>query len=461
MLVVAHLGVMAVASVAATAIVNFLYGSVDKQGLKAVTAQWVGQSMSEKKANLSFCLARVKQEARGDQSRVLVQYIANNSLVASLLLGLSLGAVAIAFPQAILELGGADPTVAEHAAPYFRIVMGCVVFSSIANSFTSTLNGLKENKSVTKAAIAMMIVHISLALPAVYVFEFGLVGVASANVIATAVQVVLLIRLFYRKGYTVQLAKLRLDWRFHWEVSREAWPLILDKMGFQLCIALYWRVLQQVHGADVLAAQRIANQIMLIPLALFTGLYPVINAYVASHFGDKKYDIIRSFVVKVLISGTLCCVAVMMGTFMIGPWVAPLFFDDESAQKMVQMWLLYLVFTHSSNTALQIIISSLKGVKANFAILLVSGMIHLVWGGALLLWGDAVDLVVLSLFQVVATLLKLCILGWYFSSQKWVPKSSPAAFVQLLVAWSLYAQRWVLQKLPPRVSTGMYSFEKK
>jgi Na+-driven multidrug efflux pump len=426
MLIVAHLGVMAVASVAATTIVNFLYGSVDRQGLKAVTAQWVGQSMSEKKANLSPCLARVKQEATGNQSRVLVQYIADNSLVASLLLGLSLGTMAIAFPQVILELGGADSTVVDYGMPYFQIVMGCVVFNSIVNSFTSTLNGLKENKSVTKAAIAMLLVHLSLALPAVYFFDFGLVGVAWANVIATVVQVVLLVRLFYRKGYEVRFSKLRFDWRFHKEVIRESWPLILDKMGFQLCIALYWRVLQQVHGADVLATQRIANQIMLIPLALFSGLYPVINAYVASHFGDKMYRTIRSFVSKVLISGTLCCLAVMVGTCMIGPWLAPLFLNDTSAQKMVETWLLYLMFTHSSNTALQIIISSLKGVKANLAILLVSGIIHLGWGTALLLWGEAVNLVVLSLFQVVATLLKLCILGWYFfSSRKWVPKTSP------------------------------------
>nr|WP_255724732.1 MATE family efflux transporter [Shimazuella soli] len=418
----AHLGTAAISGVAATAIINFFFVSIDKNGLKAVTGRLVGQSTSDKLANLPPYLQRVKEKAKGNRGEVLVKHITYNSLFSSLLLGLMVGSLAIAFPIQILEWGGAEHTVAVYGAPYFQIIMGCVVFNSIANGLASTLNGLKETKRVTVAAVCMFFTQVTLGFLAVHVFDFGLKGVAWANVTANVVQVVILTRMLYHKGFSSRVSKLLPDWRFLWGTCKEAWPLMFEKLSFQACIASLWHVLQH-HGMEVMASQRIANQITLVPLALFTGLYPVITPFVSEYFGNKDYKSIRSFTTGVLLVGTLCCGSVLMVTYFVGPWVTTLLFtDDKSLVEMTQMWLLFLVFTHMSNTALQIVTYSLKAVGSNKIISISSLVSNGTWGISLYMWGSTGNLMLVSSFQVVATLMKLIVLGWFFYTQRWVPK---------------------------------------
>lgn len=418
----AHLGTVAISSVAATAIITFFYVSIDKNGLKAVTGRLVGQSTSDKLANLPPSLQHMKETAKENQGKQLVQHITDQTLFSSLLLGLLVGGLAIAFPRQILELGGAEHEVAVHGAPYFQIIMGCVVFQSIANSLVSTLNGLKETKRVCVAAVCMFCVQISLGFLVVHVLDFGVRGVAWANVTAMMVQVVVLSCILTKKGFSIRVAKFPPDWKFLWETCKEAWPLMLEKLSFQACIAVFWHVLQR-HGLEVMASQRIANQITLIPLALFTGLYPVITPFVSQYFGNKDYRSIRSFTTGVLLVGTLSCGGVLMVTYLLGPWVTALLFtDDKSLVEMTQMWLLFLVFAHGSNTALQIVTYSLKAVGSNKIMLVSSLMSNGTWGVSLYVWGSAGNLLLISSFQVVATLMKLLILGWFFYTRRWVPK---------------------------------------
>ncbi|WP_028778422.1 MATE family efflux transporter [Shimazuella kribbensis] len=418
----AHLGTAAITGVAATAIINFFFVSVDKNGLKAVTGRLVGQSTSEELANLPSYLQQVKEEAKENRGMVLVQHITYNSLFSSLLLGLLVGVLAIAFPREILELGGAERAVAVYAAPYFQIIMGCVVFTAIANSLTSTLNGLKETKSVTIAATSVFFVQITLGYLAVNVLDFGLKGVACANVAAIVMQVVILARMLHKKGFSNRLVKLRPDCHFQWGTCKEAWPLIFERLSFQACVAVFWHVLQS-HGTEVMASYRIANQITLIPLAFFIGLYPVITPYVSQYYGNKEYRSIRSFTTTILLVGTLCCGIVLMGTYFIGPWVTTqLFTDDKSLLEMTKMWLLFLVFTHVSNTALQIVTYSLKAVGSKNIILISSLASNGAWGVSLYLWGSTGNLMLISSLQVVATIVKMAILCWYFYSRRWEPR---------------------------------------
>lgn len=420
----AHLGTVAITGVAATSIITFFYVSIDKNGMKAVTGRLIGQSTSAKLAHLPPYLQKVKEKTREKQGMVLAQHITYNTLFSSLCLGLLAGGLAISFPTQILELGGAEHTVAVYGAPYFQIVMGSIVFSSIANSMASTLNGFKEQKRVAVAAICLFTTQVFLGFLAVHVLNIGLKGVAFANVIANVVQVVILTRMLYKQEmFSSLLVKLRPDWRFLWGTVKEAWPLMFEKLSSQACTALYWHALQ-TRGMEVMASQRIANQITLIPLALFVGLYPVITPYVSQYFGDKDYKSIRSFTTSVLIGGTLCCGFVLMGTYLVGPNVTSLFFtDNESLLQLTQMWLLFLVFTHGSNTALQIVTYSLKAVGSNKIIMISSLVSNGIWAVSLCIWGSTSNLLLVASLQVVATMLKLVILGWHFYAQKWVPKT--------------------------------------
>jgi Na+-driven multidrug efflux pump len=376
---------------------------------------------------------------------VLLQHITYNSLLSSLILGLLVGGLVIAFPTEILELSGAEHTVAVHGAPYFQVLIGCVIFSSIASGLTSILNGLKETKSVTIAAVCMVTTHIVLGCLAVKVFDLGLRGVAGANVVAIVVQVAILAYMVYRRVFPKRLVSLHPDWRYQWDTLKDAWPSILDKMSFQVCIALFWHVLQS-HGSDIMASQRMANQITLVPLAIITGLYPVIGAYISSYYGDEQYKEIRRFTSATLVVGTFISVVVLMGTYFISPWVTTVFFtvNDKSLVEMTQTWLLFLVVVHGSNQTLQFLTHSLKAVKSKKIILISALMGHGTWGSILLFWGKDMDLLWVSSLQVLATLVKIILLGWYFYTDRWVPKPyKPSSAVCLLLGWYFYFQRWM------------------
>jgi Na+-driven multidrug efflux pump len=459
MALIAPSGTMAISGVAATAIIYFFFVSIDKNGIKMVTGKYIGQSTSEKLANLPACLEKVKEdagkghgvvldkakeEARNNPGMVLIQHITYNSLYSSLILGLLVGGLAIAFPTEILELGGAEHAVAVQGAPYFQVIIGCVVFSSIASSLTSTLNSLKKTESVTIAASCLLLTHLTLGIVAVKVCDLGLRGVACANVVAIAVQVVALVIMLRRHPvFSNRVVKLRLDWSFQWHTCKEAWPLIFDKLTFQACIALFWHILQS-HGADLMASQRIANQITLVPLALFTGLYPVIGAYVSNYYGDEDYKEIRRFTRTTLLVGTLSSIVVLMGAYLIGPWVTTLFFtDDKSLVEMTQMWLLFLVFAHGFNQTHQILTHSLRQVKSKQIISTSALVVNGSWGVTLLFWGKEMDLIWVSSLQIVATLMKIILLGWYFYTDRWVPKPfKPGLLVCLRMGWCFYSQRW-------------------
>lgn len=448
----AHLGTAAITGVAAASIITFFYVSIDKNGMKAVTGQLIGQCTNSKLANLPPYLQRVKDRTKENHGMVLVQHITYNTLFSSLCLGLLVGGLAIAFPTQILELGGAELTVAVYGAPYFQIVMGSIVISSIANSLASTLNGFKEQKKVAIAAICMFFTQVSLGFLAVHVLDLGLKSVAFANVIANVVQVVILTKMLYRQEmFTSLLVKLRPDLSFLWGTVKEAWPLMFEKLSSQACTALYWHELQ-TRGMEVMASQRIANQITLIPLAMFVGLYPVITPYVSQYFGGDEYKSIRTFTTSVLLGGTLCCGSVLVGTYFIGPEVTSLFFtDDESLMQLTQMWLLFLVFTHGSNTALQIITYSLKAVRSNKIIMISSLASNSIWAVSLCIWGSTSNLMLVASLQVMATLLKLTILGWYFYTNRWVPTPfKPNAVVYLLLGCYFYSRRLVQMATKPK-----------
>lgn len=444
----AHLGTAAITGVAATSIITFFYVSIDKNGMKAVTSRLIGQSTSAKLAHLPLYLQRVKDRTKEKQGMVLVQHITYNTLFSSLCLGSLVGGLAIAFPTQILELGGAEHTVAVYGAPYFQIVMGSIVFSSIASSLASTLNGFKEQKRVAIAAMCLFITQVFLGFLAVHVLDLGLKGVAFANVIANVVQVIMLTKMLYKQEmFASRLVKLQPDWRFLWGTVKEAWPLMFEKLSLQACTALYWHALQ-ARGMEVMASQRIANQITLIPLALFVGLYPVITPYVSKYFGDEDYKSIRSFTTAVLTGGTLCCGLVLMGTYLVGPEVTSMFFtDDENLLQWTQMWLLFLVFTHGSNTALQIVTYSLKAVGSNKIIMISSLVSNGMWAVSLCIWGSTSNILLVASLQVVATLLKLAILGWHFYAQKWVPKPlSMAVLIDFYIVVDANGKLLLVQK---------------
>jgi putative efflux protein, MATE family len=223
-----------------------------------------------------------------------VQRAFSSFFIFMLIIGLSLSIGGIIFAEEIFRLTSTPEEVIPLAVSYFKIYIGGTFLFVTFNSVISILRGIGESVRPMVFILITTVLNIALDLLFIFVFEWGIEGVARATVIAQGVG--MCIALFYINNKHPLLSIKKKDLLFDMKLFKDGLRIGLPTSIQQSAIALGLITLLTIvnkFGTDTLTAYGAAGKIdTLITQAILT-LSGALAAFCGQNIGAGRFDRIK------------------------------------------------------------------------------------------------------------------------------------------------------------------------
>ena len=288
--------------------------------------------------SVSALVARRKgQKDRDGANQVLMM-----ALGFTLVMGLVLGAVCIAFAPTFMDLAGSNAETHDNAVLYFRIVVGGMIFSVLSLIINAAQRGSGNTRLSMRANVASSLVNITfnwllinghLGFPAL-----GMKGAALATVLGTVVACCMSISSILREDSFVSIPyMLRKKVRPGVENALVMVKLCASCFVEQIFMRIGFltvSIMVAKLGTDAFAAHQVGMNVMSLSFSFGDGMQVAAVALCGRSLGEKRPDLAQMY-------GTICqrignmisiVLAVLYTT--LGTWYFHLFFDEPHLVAM-------------------------------------------------------------------------------------------------------------------------------
>ena len=256
----------------------------------------------------------------------------------SLLLAFCLGALFTVFcvlkPAEILSLYTKDRAVIESGTQYLRLSALCFLPFAVNFMFMLTLRSIEKVKVAVAATLVSIIVNVI--LNAVLIFgllgfpALGVRGAAIATVAARLAELSITFTVTKKRKYPI-LGRLKNHLAFNLKFLKIYFmivlPVLLNESLWSLGITFHHKIFAGLNTFSY-AAFNITNTISQLTWVIFIGLGNGISVLIGKKIGEKKYDEVRGYALRVLLFVPF--VAVFVGAALIPiSYLVPLFFKVE------------------------------------------------------------------------------------------------------------------------------------
>jgi putative MATE family efflux protein len=338
-------------------------------------------------------------------------------------LGLLFGLLCIGLAPEMLQLYGADEEIIRFGADYLRIVGGASIFSFLMAALKGALLGVKDSKSALWTSIGMNACNLVLDALFIFVFHFGMVGVACATVLAQFVGMCSLIPVVQRKIFHGTKHRWNLDWMIMRRLITQSCSIIGADLTNEVAMFCYFRVLLP-FGPDIYAASRIVVQIkkMLMP-PMVNGFYGATLALVGEQYGKRDYQEVVRYCSWGIGLVTFFSAMIWIFQFFCGEWIVRLFTDDPEVLEHTGWMLSMMVIGDWFWGIASIVAASLKSIsytKPVFVAVSSSSvlLVFLIWLTSKFNWGWQA----LFYAETAQYVFQAMILVVWFYSRKWIKR---------------------------------------
>ena len=265
--------------------------------------------------------------------------IAKKASLLSIGFGLLFGIITLFFAQPLLNLMGGTKEVTDIATVYFKIVGIPAFLIALMFTFGSILRAAGDTKTPMKVGIWINILHIILDYVLIFGFGsfdgLGVAGAALATVLVRLVGVILL----YRKIQQTTLAFHFLDkdatpnnWTT--DLLKLSTPTAIERLIMRFGQVFYFGLIVKI-GTETFAAHSIAGNIETFSYMPGLGLAVAATTLVGQMYGAEKFKDAKEY--GYITAGVGIVVMSLLGVFLFftAPWLANLFTNDVSTQKMI------------------------------------------------------------------------------------------------------------------------------
>ena len=179
--------------------------------------------------------------------RVGVAYQARQlGAVFNAVIGVVLSVFLYIFSERFLEIVGVAPLLMEHAKTYLRIVGGACLLNALIPIFSSYLRAFGHTKQPLAATVIANILNLCLNAVFLFVFHFGVAGVAAATVISRVVNLVIVMiasKLLVKANEDPERLKNR---EVFAQIIRVGLPSALETALYNVAMTLTIRFLNQM-----------------------------------------------------------------------------------------------------------------------------------------------------------------------------------------------------------------------
>lgn len=351
MIVGNFVGANALGAVGATGSINFLFFSLNSglaAGIGVIIAQYFGAKDD-------------RMVRKGIAASIYLM------LGASILMGI-LGVI-VAWP--IMELLETPDAIISDAVLYMQINCAGLIAVAAYNGIASILRALGDSKTPLFFLIIASILNVGLDLLFVLAFQWGVMGVGIATILAQAAAAAGCIYYVWKKVSYFHITKeeLKLDKPLLYKCMRLGIPVSLQMSMISVsCIALQWVV--NGFGETIVAAFTAANRVEQLVQQPFNSLGTAVATFTGQNVGaNQKERVKRGFWVGLFIS-TIFSICMMPVAIFGADWMMRLFTSEPEVIAIGAKGIQITCFFYMALGAIYVSRNVLNGVgDAKFAML--------------------------------------------------------------------------------------------
>ena len=264
----------------------------------------------------------------------------------SILFGVTLTVIGIAFLRPISALLGAEGQMLEDCVTYGRIILIALTAFLLQNEFQSFLIAAEKPTLGLIVTVAAGVTNMILDALFVAVFEWGLVGAAVATALSQVVGgIVPLIYFILPNKSLLRLTRFTFDARALLKTCTNGSSEMMTNLSMSLVNMLYNFRLMEYAGEDGIAAYGVIMYIGFIFIAIFIGYSIGVAPIVGYHFGAENHTELKSLLRKsTLILGVFSVLMTLAAELLAEP-LSMIFvgYDEVLLELTVRGFMLYSI----------------------------------------------------------------------------------------------------------------------
>ncbi len=308
--------------------------------------------------------AIVSRSAGAGDEDTLVKTI-KQSILLSLIIGLSSSFINLVFSKNILKVLGIEAKVMNYSLPYFMAVAVPSVILSLMMVISSALRGTGDTKTPMKAVTISNIVNAVLDYVLIFgLFEFkglGILGAGLATTISRTLGVIILLKKLKKKYYNSNFYK-------EWYIDKEIQTKLLKISAPSAVERLVMRIGQVVYGALIIkigttayAAHNIAGNIETFSYMPAIGFAVAASTLVGQNLGAEKPEEAKQVGLLSNLLATIFMVIVGLIYYIFAPQLAGIFTKDAEVILQVTKALRIIALFQPFLSITLVITSALQG----------------------------------------------------------------------------------------------------
>lgn len=327
------------------------------------------------------------------------------------------------FSNPILKVLGTADSLLTHATTYMTIVGGTSILTALTPVFTYYLRAFGFTKEPLIANVTANILNIILNSVFLYVFHYGVAGVAMATAISRAVGLLLAVVMCIRKIHIPKDAEKTKMSVVCKNILQVGVPSAMESALYNVAMAIVMKFLNEMSDDGIyVTVKSYASQITMFSYCIGVALANANAIIVGWKIGEKKYDECHKATIKAAKLGVITAVLGAGFFVLTGKYVMRIFTDDA---RIIELVVYVLVVD---------------------VVLEIGRICNIVYGNALKTAGDAAYTVIIAvIFMYLCAVLGSYVFGitlkWYVVGS-WIGLAMDECMRAILMAIRWKSRKW-------------------
>lgn len=320
-----------------------------------------------------FTIFRIKNKQKAKQTYTL-------TLIIGLMSGLLFTILGLFLPFQISKLLGADSTTISYTLKYVKIILFFGPFFVLNNLFLSFLRNDNGTRIAMFAMILSSLTNVFLDWLLILKLNLGMFGAGLATSFSPLISILISLLHLNSEKNNLSLCKPEFNLKIIVKTFTIGLPSFLTEMSTGFEVFIYNWMFLKVSGNNAVVAYGIAANVLIVALALFTGVAQGIQPIVSHYYAKKDLNLIKfSLRYGLTIAeslGLLCYIFVFFNSHLVIN-----FFSASSNLKVVSMaiiglhiLLLSLIFS-SLNVVFNIFFSAINNSHISTLMVIIRGYV--------------------------------------------------------------------------------------
>ena len=243
----------------------------------------------------------------GQKDYKAAQQILGNVITLNLVIGIAFTVVTLLFLDPILYFFGAS----EATIPYARVFMVVILLGNVVTHSYLGLNSMLRSAGYPRkamfATIMTVVINIVLAPLFIFTFDMGIEGAALATVLAQAIALAWLVKLFCNKGEQLHLQRgiYRLRRNLVENIIGIGMAPFLMNLAACFIVILINKGLKQYDGDLAIGAFGIVNRITFLFIMIVMGLNQGMQPIAGYNYGAQQYGRVNRVMKLTIVAATV------------------------------------------------------------------------------------------------------------------------------------------------------------